>query len=62
MKKEEKSLEEIVDEVIAENPKALLEIQAGIRSSLDKLIAEVIRKAKVKVEPRKVRNLILKKL
>lgn len=62
MKKEEKSLEEIVDEVITKNPKALLEIQAGIRSSLDRLIAEVIRKAKVKVEPRKVRNLILKKL
>jgi Asp-tRNA(Asn)/Glu-tRNA(Gln) amidotransferase B subunit len=61
-KKEEKSLEEIVNEVIIENTKALLEIQAGIRSSIDDLVSKVMRRAKVKVDPKKIRRLILNKL
>jgi aspartyl-tRNA(Asn)/glutamyl-tRNA(Gln) amidotransferase subunit B len=61
-KKEEKNLEEIVDEVIAENTKALLEIQAGIGSSIDKLVSKVMRKTKIKIDPKKIRQLILSKL
>jgi aspartyl-tRNA(Asn)/glutamyl-tRNA(Gln) amidotransferase subunit B len=58
----EKDLEEIVDEVIAENTKALLEIQAGMRNSIDKLVSNVMRRTKVKVDPKKIRQLILSKL
>jgi len=62
MEKEDKYLEEIVNEVLAEEPRALLEIQAGMRSSLDNLVAKVMRRTKVKVESRKVRDIILSKL
>ena len=59
---EEKNLEQIVEEVMAENTQALLEIQAGKGSSIDKLVNEVLRRSRVKVDPRKVRQLILSKL
>ena len=59
---EEKNLEQIVEEVMAENTQALLEIQAGKGSSIDRLVNEVLRRSRVKVDPRKVRQLILSKL
>ena len=61
-KREEKTLEEIVNEVMIEDTKALLEIQAGVRSSIDKLVSKVMRRTKVKVDPKKIRQLILSKL
>jgi len=57
-----KSLEEIVNEVVAQNTSDLLAIQGGIRSSIDKLVAEVMHKSKVKADPKKIRQLILSKL
>ena len=61
-RKEEKTLEEIVNEVMIEDTKALLEIQAGVRSSIDKLVSKVMRRTKIKVDPKKIRQLILSKL
>ena len=57
-----KNLEEIVDEVVAENTSDLLAIQSGIRSSIDKLVTEVMHKSKIKTDPKKIRQLILSKL
>ena len=61
-RKEEKSLEEIVNEVLIEDTKALLEVHAGVRDSIDKLVNKVMRRTKVKVDPKKIRQLILSKL
>jgi len=57
-----KDLEDIVNETIEKNPKALLEIQSGIRSSIDELVNEVLKKCSTKVDPKHVRRLILSKL
>jgi Asp-tRNA(Asn)/Glu-tRNA(Gln) amidotransferase B subunit len=57
-----KNLEEIVNEVVAENTSDLLAIQSGIRSSIDKLVAEVMHKSKIKADPKRIRQLILSKL
>lgn len=60
--KKVKNLEEIVNEVIAEDTSALLEMKAGVRPALDRLVVKVMRRAKRRVDPKKVKNLILKKL
>lgn len=57
-----KNLEEIVNEVVAENTSELLAIQTGVRSSIDKLVAEVMHRSKVKTDPKKIRQLILQKI
>jgi len=57
-----KNLEEIVDEVVSENTSDLLAIQAGVRSSIDKLVDEVMHRSKIKTDPKKIRQLILSKL
>jgi Asp-tRNA(Asn)/Glu-tRNA(Gln) amidotransferase B subunit len=57
-----KNLEEIVNEVVAENTSDLLAIQSGIRSSIDKLVTEVMHRSKIKADPKKIRQLILSKL
>lgn len=59
---EPENLESIVDEVINNNTSALLEIQGGLRSSLTKLISEVMRKSGGKADPHKIRRLILDKI
>ncbi len=56
------NLSEIVDRVIAKYPKLILEYRSGIKSSLDRLISEVMRECKGKADPRKVKLLILEKL
>jgi len=58
----EKNLEEIVDEVVNENTSDLLAIQAGVRSSIDKLVAEVMHRSKIKTDPKNIRRLILAKI
>jgi Asp-tRNA(Asn)/Glu-tRNA(Gln) amidotransferase B subunit len=57
-----KNLEEIVDEVVSENTSDLLAIQGGIRSSIDKLVTEVMHRSKIKANPKRIRQLILSKL
>ena len=59
---EPENLEAIVDEVINNNTSALLEIQGGLRSSLTKLISEVMIKSGGKADPHKIRRLILDKI
>lgn len=61
-RRETKNLEEIVNDVIAENTNVLLEIQSGMRESIDKLVNEVMRRANVKTDPGKIRQLILQKI
>lgn len=56
------NLEEIVDEVVSENTSDLLAIHAGVRSSIDKLVDEVMHRSKIKTDPKKIRQLILSKL
>jgi Asp-tRNA(Asn)/Glu-tRNA(Gln) amidotransferase B subunit len=58
----EKSLEEIVNEVMIENTGSLLELQAGSREAIDKMVNKVMRRTKVKVDPKKIRQMILSKL
>jgi Asp-tRNA(Asn)/Glu-tRNA(Gln) amidotransferase B subunit len=62
MPREEKNLDEIVNEVLIEDTKALLEIQSGSGNSIDKLVGKVMRRTKIKVDPKKIRQLILSKL
>jgi len=62
MAKTEKTLEEIVNEVMIENTKALLEVQAGSREAIDKMVSKVMRMTKIKVDPKKIRQMILSKL
>jgi len=56
------NLEELVNESIDNNSKAILEYKAGIMSSLDKIVSDVVKKSGGKADPRKVRNMILMKL
>ena len=55
-------LDELIDEVIAENPKVLLDYRSGVESSLDELVREVLRRTEGKAEARRIRFMILKKL
>jgi Asp-tRNA(Asn)/Glu-tRNA(Gln) amidotransferase B subunit len=57
-----KNLEDIVNEVVAENTSELLAIHSGIRSSIDNLVTEVMHKSKVKADPKRIRQMILSKL
>ncbi|OYT42439.1 MAG: hypothetical protein B6U78_01385 [Candidatus Aenigmarchaeota archaeon ex4484_224] len=56
------NLEEIVEEVIRENPKLILEYRSGIRSSLTKLISKVMERTKGKGDPKKIKDIIIEKL
>ncbi len=58
----EKNLEEIVNQVVSENTSELLSIHSGVRSSIDKLVDEVMHRSRIKTDPRKIRQLILSKL
>jgi len=57
-----RELEEVVNEVIGENTGLLLDIQRSMPYAIDKLVAEVLRRSAVKVDPKKVRQLILSKM
>ena len=59
---EPEDLEEIVDQVMAEYTKEILEIQVGIRSSLYKIVTETMRRSGGKADPKKIRHLIISKL
>jgi len=62
MPRMEKTLEEIVNEVIIEDTKSLLEVQAGSREAIDKMVNKVMRSTRIKVDPKKIRQIILSKL
>jgi len=59
--KQMKSLDQLVNEVLAENTKAMLDIQIGIRSSLDGLITQVMKRSEGRADPNKIRRIILDK-
>lgn len=61
-KKEIKTLDEVVNEVLDEETKSLLEVQAGIRSSLDKVVTKVVKRTGGRADPRRVRQIIIRKL
>jgi len=57
-----RELEEVVNEVIGENTSLLLDIQRNMPHAIDRLVAEILRRSTIKVDPRKVRQLILSKM
>ncbi len=60
--KEIKNLEEIVDEVLAEDTAELLDVKRGIRESLNHLVAEVMKRSGGRADPNKIRRLIINKI
>ena len=58
----QKGLEELVRETIDSNPKTLLDYTSGDRSSLDKLVNEVMKKSGGRADPKKIRGMIINKL
>lgn len=58
----QKGLEELVRETIDSNTKALLDYTSGDRSSLDKLVNEVMKKSGGRADPKKIRGMIINKL
>ena len=59
---QQKGLEELVRETIDSNTKALLDYTSGDRSSLDKLVNEVMKKSGGRADPKKIRGMIINKL
>ena len=55
-------LDEILEKVVAENPKPVSKIKAGETKPIDFLMGRVMRITKGKADPKKVRDLIQKKL
>ena len=62
MPRSEKSLKDVVNEVVIEDTSLLLEVQSGNRDAIDKMVNKVMRRIKIKVDPKKVRQMILSKL
>lgn len=60
--KEVKTLETLVDEVLTEESKAVLDLKAGRREALDRLVGAVMKKSGGRADPKKVRHLIEKKM
>jgi len=58
----DKDLDEIVEQVISRNPSILLDIQAGRRQAIDRVVIEVMRKSNIKTDPTKIKNIVLSKL
>ncbi len=57
-----KNLEEIVNEVLAEDTAGLLNVKKGEREALDYLIAEVMKMSGGRADPNKIRRLIINKI
>jgi Asp-tRNA(Asn)/Glu-tRNA(Gln) amidotransferase B subunit len=57
-----RELEEVVNEVMGENTALLLDVQRNMPHAIDTLVAEVLHRTTVKVDPKKVRQLILSKM
>lgn len=59
--KQMKSLDQLVNEVLAEETKSVLDLQVGVRSALDRLITQVMKKSEGRADPNKIRRIILDK-
>ena len=55
-------LSAIVDEVIAENPNAIIQIREGEKKPIDFLIGQIMKKTRGKAHPQKARELICQKI
>lgn len=58
----EKNLGKMVDEVIAENKKAVEDFKRGKKESLSYLLGQVMRKTEGKTDPGQIRDILLQKL
>jgi aspartyl-tRNA(Asn)/glutamyl-tRNA(Gln) amidotransferase subunit B len=59
---EDNILKAILEDVIAKNPEAVIQIKAGETKPIDFLMGQVMRHTKGKADPKKIRDLIRKKL
>jgi Asp-tRNA(Asn)/Glu-tRNA(Gln) amidotransferase B subunit len=57
-----KSLEQLVNEVLAEETKSVLDMQVGVRSALDRIVTQVMKRSEGKADPHKIRRMILDKM
>ncbi len=55
-------LNSLVDHIISENTKDFLEFRAGMPGAIDKMVNSAMKKTGGKVDPQKVRKLIISKL
>ena len=60
--KQMKSLDQLVNEVLAEETRAMLDMQVGVRSALDHIVTQVMKRSYGKADPHKIRRMILNKL
>jgi len=58
----QQSLNEIVNEVLAANTQEILAYRGGVRSAMDKLVREVMKKSGGYADPKKIRAMIFEKL
>jgi aspartyl-tRNA(Asn)/glutamyl-tRNA(Gln) amidotransferase subunit B len=59
---DEELLQNLLNEVMAENPKAVRKIKEGMTKPIDFLIGQVMKKTKGKGNPKRVRELVRKNL
>jgi aspartyl-tRNA(Asn)/glutamyl-tRNA(Gln) amidotransferase subunit B len=52
----------ILDEVLAEHPEVIAKIKSGEKRPMDFLIGQVMKKTRGKADPKKVRNILRKKM
>jgi Asp-tRNA(Asn)/Glu-tRNA(Gln) amidotransferase B subunit len=57
-----KDLEQLVNEVLSEETRAMLDMQVGVRSALDHIVTQVMKRSYGKADPHKIRRMILNKL
>ena len=55
-------LEQIVNDVIEENSKLVLEYRGGIASALEKMVSLAVKKSWGRADPKKIRYMIASKL
>ncbi len=58
----ETDLEKLVNEVLDENSKLVLEYRGGVASALEKMVSEVIKKSSGRADPTKARHMIIRKV
>jgi len=57
---DDKTLKEMLEDVITKNPEAVTQIKSGETKPIDFLMGQVMKKTKGKADPKKIRNLIRK--
>jgi len=56
------NLEEIINEILEENSKLILEYRGGMASALEKLVSLAMKKSFGRADPKKVRLMIVSKI